>query len=191
MEDPLNTFGPLHHQPSTFGVSNRLAAQAGGFQKVDVVQAARTSSCVLFTGLPNPEGIAFRIHSLSGWRLGPFVSVDCGASGQTLERQLFDVLSAGEEWNRVAEPRPQLAQQGTIFLCEVGKLSLALQTRLSEALDSRRPGEIKRRLRRRVMASTSVSLLDRVQGGTFDECLFYRLNAIHVTGGGEGKWAAI
>ena len=40
-----------------------------------------------------------------------------------------------------------------------------------------RPG---RRLRKRVMASTSVPLLDRVRAGTFDDRLFYRLNAIHV-----------
>jgi DNA-binding NtrC family response regulator len=39
---------------------------------------------------------------------------------------------------------------------------------------------MRRRLRRRVIASTSVPLSDRLEAGTFDDRLFYRLNAIHI-----------
>ena len=178
----------LSHEPSAApSAPTRLEAPAGRFQELDVIQAARTGACVLFTGVPNAKGIALQIHSLSGWRWGPFVSVDCGASAQLLEHHLFDVLRAGPDWERGAEPRPELIQDGTVFLYEVGKLSLALQTRLSDALGSGGPGETRRRLRKRVMASTSVSLLDRVRAGTFDECLFYRLNAIHVALAGQEK----
>ena len=45
------------------------------------------------------------------------------------------------------------------------------------------PGETRRRLRKRIVASTSVALLDRVMAGTFDDRLFYRLNAIHFPAG--------
>jgi DNA-binding NtrC family response regulator len=175
----------LCQEPSACRIPTRFEAPSGGFQELDVIQAARTSACVLFTGVPNAKGLALQIHGLSGWRSGPFVSVDCGASGQILEHQLFDLLRAGADWDGVAEPQPQLIQDGTIFLYEVGSLSLALQARLLEALGSGGPGGTRRRLRRRVMASTSVSLLERVRAGTFDEFLFYRLNAIHVALGGQ------
>lgn len=155
-----------------------LEVLAGGFQELDVVQAARTGACVLLTGGNNAKGVALLIHHLSGWRWGPFVSIDCGASEQILERQLFDVLRAGGDWDRGSEPRPQLMQDGTIFLYEVGKLSLAMQARVADALGSGAAG-MTRRLRKRVMASTSVPLLDRVEAGTFDDRLYYRLNAIH------------
>jgi DNA-binding NtrC family response regulator len=156
-----------------------------GFHDLDVIQATRTTACVLFTGVPNAKGIALQIHSLSGWRWGPFVSIDCGASERILEHQLFDALKAEAHWEPGLEPRPELMQDGTIFLYEVGKLSLALQARLSAALGTGGPGETTRRSRKRVMASTSVPLLDRVRAGTFDECLFYRLNAIHVALAGQ------
>jgi len=177
----------LSHEPSAAPSTPRFEASAGRFHDLDVIQAARTSACVLFTGIPNAKGVALQIHSLSGWRWGPFVSVDCGASSHVLEHQLFNVLRAGPDWERGSEPRPELMQDGTLFLYEIGKLSLALQMRLSDALGSVGPGETRRRLRKRVMASTSVSLLDRVRAGTFDECLFYRLNAIHVATVGKER----
>lgn len=183
----MNAPEVLSHEPSTRAVPARREALFTGFQELDVIQAARTSACVLFTGVPNAKGVALQIHSLSGWRWGPFTSIDCGASASILEQQLFDVLRAGSDWDREAAPRPQLIQDGTIFLYEVGKLSLALQVRLCDALGSGGPGETRRRLRKRVMASTSHSLLDRVRAGTFDECLFYRLNAIHVALAGPEK----
>ena len=168
----------LFHEFSADAAPPSLEVFAGGFQELDVIQAARTGACVLLTGKMNAKGIALLIHRLSGWRWGPFVSVDCGCSEPALERQLFDALKSSTNWDRGAEPRPQLMQDGTIFLYEVGKLSLAMQARLADALGSADAGGT-RRLRKRVMASTSVPLLDRVQAGTFDDRLFYRLNAIH------------
>ena len=100
-----------------------------------------------------------------------------------LERQLFGVLREAAKWDPDTEPRPQLMQDGTIFLYEVGKLGLSLQARLADALGSGGPGKTRRRLRKRVVASSSVSLLDRVMAGTFDDRLFYRLNAIHFRAG--------
>ena len=151
----------------------------GGFDDLDVIAAARTSGCVLFTGPPDAKGMALRIHSLSGWRWGPFVSVDCGASERVLDRQLFDRLRGGNEREPGPEPWPELMQDGTIFLYEVGKLSMSLQARLADALTPHVLAGRRGRVRKRVMASTSEPLLDRVLAGTFDDRLFYRLNAIH------------
>jgi DNA-binding NtrC family response regulator len=178
MEDPMDAPELLSHDTSAPATPARLDTAPEGTRELDVMQAARTGACVLLTGEPDAKRVALKIHSLSGWRWGPFLSVDCGASEQILERQLFAVLKAAE-WDGDAVPRPQLMQDGTLFLFEVGKLSLAMQSRLADALGSGNPGEAQPRLRKRVMASTSVPLLDRVLAGTFDDRLFYRLNAFH------------
>jgi DNA-binding NtrC family response regulator len=184
MEDPMSAPQLLHPETSAHAGRPGPETGGGGFQDLDVVQAARIGACVLLSGGVNAKGVALQIHNLSGWRWGPFVSVDCGVSEPILERQLFGVLEETGKWDEHAEPRPQLMQDGTIFLYEVGKLSLRLQARLADALGSGGAGETRRRLRKRIMASSSVALLDRVAAGTFDDRLFYRLNAIHLRAGG-------
>ena len=68
-----------------------------------------------------------------------------------------------------------------MFLREVGKLEPAIQRRLSDQLAALKtePGDT-RRLRRRVISSSSTALETRVEAGTFDARLFYRLNVIHM-----------
>jgi DNA-binding NtrC family response regulator len=172
MEDPMNAPELLASDTPAGPTSNFPACAQ--FDDLDVIAAARTAGCVLFTGPANAKGIALRIHGLSGGRSGPFVAVDCGASEKALERQLFGVLEAASN-----EGHPESKPDGTVFLYEVGKLSLALQARLADALEPSGPASPQRRSRMRVMASTTASLFDRVLAGTFDDRLFYRLNAIH------------
>lgn len=153
----------------------------------DLSHAAQSDACVLFTGDHEAaEALARRLHGLSGWRQGPFVSVDCSLPVASLEPRLFELLevespkvSDGESW-------PKLSQSGTVFLQEVGKLPHALQLRLSERLAAlrSRPGE-QRRTRKRVMSSTATPLQTRIEDGTFDGSLFYRLNVIHLVIAGD------
>lgn len=154
---------------------------------LDLSHAAQSDACVLFTGDHEAaEALARRLHGLSGWRQGPFVSVDCSLPVASLEPRLFELLdvespkvSDGESW-------PKLSQSGTVFLQEVGKLPHALQLRLSERLVAlrSRPGE-QRRTCKRVMSSTATPLLTRIEDGTFDGSLFYRLNVIHLVIAGD------
>ena len=82
---------------------------------------------------------------------------------------------------------PMIATCGTVCvaeveqLVEVGELDPTLQLRLSERLAAlrTRPG-YRQRMRRRVISSSSVPLESRVENGTFDARLFYRLNVIHM-----------
>ena len=67
-----------------------------------------------------------------------------------------------------------------MFLYEVGKLGLSLQVRLREVLQKSETVLRGDRLRQRIMASSSESLLKRVLDGTFDEELFCRLTAIRL-----------
>jgi DNA-binding NtrC family response regulator len=147
---------------------------------VELSHAVQTDACVLFTGdHETAEALARRLHALSGWRHGPFVAVDCGRpDAEPRLLQLLDVENpeapAGSTW-------PRLSQSGTVFLREVDKLDPTLQRRLSDRLATlnTHPGA-ERRLRQRVISSSSTRLESRVKEGTFDARLFYRLNVIHM-----------
>lgn len=138
----------------------------GGRDSLDfeVLGAAASDVCILFTGAGSAKEVAHRIHALGGARPGRFRAVDCGWPDALLEQRLFYVLRPGSG--------------GTIFLEEVGRLSLVLQARLLDALGG--PSGSQARSRPRVMASTTEPLLQRALEGTFNERLFYRLNAIQV-----------
>jgi sigma-54 dependent transcriptional regulator, flagellar regulatory protein len=148
---------------------------------LDLSHAVRSDACVLFTGdEETAEVLARRVHVLSGWRQGPFVPVDCGEPAARLETDLFDLLDV-EPPRAVDAAWPTLSQCGTIFLRDVGRLPWSLQQRLSDRLAVLRvsPGQ-SRRIRRRVMSSTPTPLVDRVEEGSFDGSLYYRLNVIHL-----------
>jgi DNA-binding NtrC family response regulator len=140
---------------------------------VDLSDAVQSDACVLFTGdHETAEALARRLHALSGWRHGPFVAVP--RLLQVLDVEKPDAPN-GTSW-------PTLAQAGTVFLREVGQLGPAQQIRLSDRLAALRtkPGSGRRRIRRRVISSSSIHLESRVENGTFDARLFYRLNVIHM-----------
>ena len=148
----------------------------------EAIAAAQDDRSVLLTGTPGEaSALALRIHNLSGWRWGPFLTVDCGGTESMLERHLFDLLQTRSRTSGATEPRPRLVQAGTVFLYEVGRLPLSAQVRLRELLAADRTRPRSERVRLRIMASTSVPLLRRVLDGTFDEELYCRLNAIHLT----------
>jgi DNA-binding NtrC family response regulator len=134
---------------------------------IQLFEAAQAETCVLLTGCTCARSVAFRIHDLSSQHAGRFVAVDCSGTEQEIEEQLFQRLT-GPEQPRVS----------TLFVEEVGKLNLAQQRRLVEALD--RPMSGGSYAWTRVIACSSEWLLDRVLTGTFDDRLFYRLNAIHL-----------
>jgi DNA-binding NtrC family response regulator len=145
----------------------------------DLSHAVQSDACVLFTGdSESTEALARRLHNMSGWRHGPFVAIDCGLpDAEPKLLQLLDIDTPAAP----APTGPRLAQSGTVFLREVGKLEPAIQRRLSEQLAALKtePGDT-RRLRRRVISSSSIALETRVEAGTFDARLFYRLNVIHM-----------
>jgi transcriptional regulator with PAS, ATPase and Fis domain len=78
-----------------------------------------------------------------------------------------------------------MAQGGTLFLDEIGELPMALQVKLLRVLQSREYSPVgdNRVLKAdvRIVAATNVNLENAVQGGTFREDLYYRLNVIHLT----------
>ena len=141
---------------------------------------------VLITGESGSgkELFAFLIHALSKRADGPFVKLNCAAIPRDLlESELFG-YERGAFTGAVAgkKGRLELADQGTLFLDEVGDLSLEAQAKLLRAIET---GEVERlggtktaRVDVRILAATHKDLAAAVPAGEFREDLYYRLDVL-------------
>ncbi len=130
------------------------------------------------------ELVARSIHSNSPSAQKPFLPVDCGSLVPTLvESELFGYVKgafAGATRNK--DGLLVAAEDGTVFLDEVGELPSDLQAKLLRALQERevRPVGSSERvpMRARVLAATSRDLIQMVEQGRFRKDLYYRLNVV-------------
>jgi transcriptional regulator with GAF, ATPase, and Fis domain len=153
-----------------------------------VEKVARTRSTVLILGESGTgkELIAQSIHAMSG-RTGKLVPVNCGAIPEDiLESELFGHEKGaftGAVSSRVG--RFQLADNGTIFLDEIGEMSPKLQVKLLRVLQERKVDPVGSSrsvdVDVRVIAATNKDLAEEVKAGRFREDLFYRLQVVPVT----------
>ena len=151
-------------------------------------RAAESPAKVLITGESGvgKDQVARHIHSHSGRRLAPYVAVNCAGFTETLlESELFGhVKGSFTGAYRDKRGKLQLAHRGTLFLDEVGEMSLRMQALLLRFFDS---GEIQSvgsdqssRVDVRVVAATNRNLDEFVAAGQFREDLLYRLRVIHL-----------
>lgn len=149
---------------------------------------ARTDASVLITGETGTgkDMIAEALHKTSQRARQPFIKVNCGALPEALlESELFGHVK-GAFTGAVNESAGmfRLADKGTLFLTEIGDLSLPLQVKLLSVLDDREffpvGGSKKVKVDVRIIAATHRSLRKEVQSGNFREDLFYRLNVLHL-----------
>jgi len=156
------------------------------FQLLETV--APTNSTILITGETGTgkEVVARAIHHNSPRRANRFVALNCSAIPETLlEAELFGHVRGaftGAVGNR--QGRLEQAHKGTLFLDEVGTMSVALQMKLLRVLQERefeRVGDSHTtKVDVRVIAATNSDLAKLVADGQFREDLFYRLNVIPV-----------
>ncbi|MGE0407108.1 MAG: sigma-54-dependent transcriptional regulator [Candidatus Korobacteraceae bacterium] len=163
---------------------------SGGMEqlKTTIRTVASTNSTVLVHGESGTgkELVARAVHACSPRAAEPFVSVNCGAFPETLlESELFGyVKGAFTGANQNKRGLFEVAHGGTIFLDEIGEMTLAMQVKLLRVLQERqvRPvggtGEIA--IDVRVIAATNRDLEQRVAEGSFREDLYYRLSVIPV-----------
>jgi len=151
-------------------------------------QVASARATVLITGESGTgKGeLARAIHARSPRAKGPFVPVHCSALAETLlESELFGHEKGsftGADKRRIG--RFEQANGGTVFLDEVGEISLGTQVKLLRVLQERTfervGGNEPITVDVRLIAATNRDLASDVQEGRFREDLFYRLNVIHV-----------
>ena len=132
------------------------------------------------------EILARLIHRESG-RKGRLVSVNCGAIPESLlESELFG-YERGAFTGAVAPKQGlfEAAENGTLFLDEVGEISPALQVKLLRVLQDgsyMRLGSTEvRKSNARIISATNANLKKKIAEGKFREDLFYRLNVVYLT----------
>ncbi len=152
--------------------------------------AARSDAKVLITGESGvgKEVLACLIHRHSNRSHAKMVTINCaGLPESLLESELFGHVRGS--FTGAYRDKPGLletAHNGTIFMDEVGEMSLRMQALLLRFLES---GEIQRvgaeraqaRVNVRVIAATNRNLVERIATKDFREDLYYRLNVIHLT----------
>ena len=154
----------------------------------EVEQVAQSNSPVIISGESGTgkELIARAIHSNSGRKFSPLVSVHCGALTESLlESELFGHEKGaftGAMYNR--KGRFEMADGGTIFLDEIATISPKMQIELLRVLETKtfiRVGGNKEITSDfRVICATNKNLKQMVDDGQFREDLFYRLNVVNI-----------
>ena len=151
--------------------------------------AAKSNSTVLITGESGTgkELFARAIHNHSDRGDYPFVAVNCAAiPDNLLESELFGyeegAFTGAKKGGKLG--KFELAHKGTIFLDEIGDMSLHLQGKLLRVLQERELDKIGGKsnvfIDVRVIAATNKNLEEMVLKGTFREDLYYRLNVIPI-----------
>lgn len=149
---------------------------------------AESDSTILLEG-PSGSGkelFARAIHNLSSRKDKPYVVVSCGALPDTLlESELFGyVKGAFTDARRDKPGRFALADEGTIFLDEVGDLSPSMQVKLLRVLQEREYQPLGAtatvKVDVRIIAATNKDLTELKENGLFREDLYYRLNVIKI-----------
>ena len=157
--------------------------------KDEIARVAQSDAKVLITGESGTgkELVARQIHLQSTRNNRPFVPVNCAGLTETLlESELFGYVKGS--FTGAHRDRPgklEAADQGTVFLDEIGEMTPRMQGLLLRFLET---GEVQkvgsdridRNVNVRVISATNRNLSEMVVSGQFREDLFYRINVIHL-----------
>jgi transcriptional regulator with PAS, ATPase and Fis domain len=158
--------------------------------KAEIERVARSDAKVLITGESGSgkELVAHAVHSSSARAERAFIAVNCAGMPETLlESELFGhVKGSFTGAYRDKLGKLELADEGTMFLDEIGEMTLRMQGMLLRFLET---GELQKvgadravgRVNVRAICATNRSLRNMISQGSFREDLFYRLNVIHLT----------
>lgn len=189
VEDLRSQEAPLEDSLESF-VSGKLVGASHEMRKLlkTIPVIAQTDSSVLITGETGTgkDVVAEAIHHASSRAKGPFIKINCGALPEALlESELFGHVKGaftGAIENKLG--RFRLAQNGTVYLTEIGDLPLNLQVKLLSFLDDKVVyplGSNKiHHVDVRVIAATHRNLEAMVRDRCFREDLLFRLNVIRL-----------
>jgi transcriptional regulator with PAS, ATPase and Fis domain len=157
--------------------------------RLEIDRVAKTDAKVLITGESGTgkEVVARQVYARSNRAGRSFVAVNCAGLPETLlESELFGHVRGSFTGAYRDKPgKLEVADEGTIFLDEIGEMTLRMQGLLLRFLET---GEIQKvgadrtgnRVDVRTVAATNRNLREMIAQGQFREDLFYRLNVIHL-----------
>ncbi len=156
------------------------------FQMIETVSEVQSTVLVSGESGTGKELVARAIHDLSPRAEKPFISINCGAFTETLlESELFGYVKGaftGANSNR--KGLFEAADQGTIFLDEIGEMSTAMQVKLLRVLQERKVRPVgsheETPFDSRIIAATNRDLKAMTEEGSFREDLFYRISVIPI-----------
>ncbi len=153
-----------------------------------IIKAASSDTSVIIYGESGTgkELVAKKIHSLSSRSKNHYVPVNCGAISENLiEREFFGHRKGAFTGAHADQPGLlDRADGGTLFLDEIGEISLPMQVKLLRVLDgggfSPLGSSVLRKPNLRIIAATSMNLLDLVSSGRMRKDFFFRIHIIPI-----------
>ena len=171
-------------------LGENIVGKSAALKKVHnlISRVAPTDSTVLLTGETGVGKSIFAavLHRLSKRAEGPFVAINCSAIPETLlESELFGFRKgAFTGANTDKKGLMEEANKGSIFMDEIGDMSLPLQSKMLQVLEN---GEVRRlgdtdskRIDVRIVAATHKDLWKEIAAGKFREDLFFRINVVSI-----------
>ena len=190
MEEANSEIKQLQDQIKTdHGYHTIVTKSPAILEKLEIIdRAAKTDSSVLLLGESGvgKELFAEQIHLRSGRSGASFIRVNCAALPEgLLESELFGHVK-GAFTNAIAnrQGRFEMADNGTIFLDEIGDLPIPLQAKILRVIQERKFEKVGSdttvNVNVRIIAATNKDLEDQVQKGLFRNDLYYRINVFPI-----------
>ncbi len=168
----------------------QMIGESAGLKKIQdmIEKVAASDARVLITG-PNGAGkelVAHAIHNQSDRARGPMVEVNCAAiPSELIESELFGHVK-GSFTGAIKDKQGKFEQAngGTIFLDEIGDMSLIAQAKVLRALQESKVSPVgsdkEIKVDVRVLAATNKNMQKEIEAGRFREDLYHRLSVIEI-----------
>ncbi|HEX4489564.1 MAG TPA: sigma-54 dependent transcriptional regulator [Terriglobales bacterium] len=179
----VQALGEFPPEAVVFGKSEAMQAVR---ERLTKVAAANVPVLIQGESGTGKDIIARMVHTLSPWKTGPFVKVNCPAiPGTLLESELFGYERGAFTGAYGSKPgRVEMAHRGTLFLDEISELDPALQSKLLQLLQDgqfcRIGAQEDKKVEVRIVCATNRNLEVEIEGGTFRQDLFYRINVVNL-----------
>jgi two-component system NtrC family response regulator len=176
----------LSEQKQLVGLVGKTAAMQAVYKRIDKISATNATVLLLGESGTGKELAARALHEKSNRSSQKFIAINCGAIAESIaEAELFGAeKGAFTGANTTKIGRFEAADNGTIFLDEIGELSPSLQAHLlrflQEGCITRLGSNDEISINVRVIAATHRDLEKEVKNGNFREDLFYRLNVVPI-----------
>lgn len=173
-----------------FALDNIIGNNQKIMELKDIVKrVSHSDSTVLITGQSGTgkEVFATAIHETSNRKDNNFVKINCAAIPEhILESELFGydegAFTGSKKGGKIG--KFELASHGTIFLDEIGDMSIDMQSKILRVLQDkvveRVGGNDPKKVDVRIIAATNQNLIEKIEKGKFREDLYYRLNVVHI-----------